>query len=355
MWALSLRLCRAISAAPQPRLSQLRIPAGQSSELLLPWVQGAQGAQDPPQPGTAQGTLQGRASLAGEGKGTQEQLWEMAPDAHRAPWCQRGSVGSPWWGGVGTDPPADPGGLCRLSHTNPRGSLGMCRDPPGLALPAQKPQTSSTLLPVHPAQLLLLQLFITQQEELGTGLALKCLILGCSAKVGEQHQPWSCAGNASSPGLLCLCSLAQPRLGHLGLCLTPEHHPGGIHPIPALGPPLPNRANPSTESLCSSGTGADYFQKQFLLSDGSVLGCPEIQGYLTPKGDTKPGPEHLLPLVKYCCKLHSHSCSHCGQTLTLYVQTWTQTPHLALRLQCLTHQKEDFTGNFCIFSSSHDF
>lgn len=196
MWALSLRLCRAISAAPQPRLSQLRIPAGQ--ELLLPWVQGAQGAQDPPQPGTAQGC----ASLAGEGKGTQEQLWEMAPDSHRAPWCQGGSVGSPWWGGVGTDPPSRSGGLCRLSHTNPRGSLGMCRDPPGLALPAQKPQTSSTLLPVHPAQLLLLQLFITQQKELGTGLALKCLILGCSAALGcsasaAWHSPgwdiWGCA------------------------------------------------------------------------------------------------------------------------------------------------------------------
>lgn len=82
--------------------------------------------------------------------------------------------------------------------------------------------------------------------------------------------------------------------GHqLGLFLTRSHPPGGLHPPhctnqSCLVPPLPNTTNYSTGSLCSSGIMADFFQKQFLMSD---LGCPEFQGYLTPQG----APEHLLP------------------------------------------------------------
>lgn len=57
--------------------------------------------------------------------------------------------------------------------------------------------------------------------------------------------------------------------------------------IRALVPSLPNKTNYSTELVCSSGIMADFFPKQFMMSDVSVLRCPEFQGDLPPKGGHK--------------------------------------------------------------------
>lgn len=57
--------------------------------------------------------------------------------------------------------------------------------------------------------------------------------------------------------------------------------------IRALVPSLPNKTNYSTELVCSSGIMADFFQKQFFMSDAPVLRCPEFQSDLHPKGEHK--------------------------------------------------------------------
>lgn len=57
--------------------------------------------------------------------------------------------------------------------------------------------------------------------------------------------------------------------------------------ICALVPSLPNKTNYSTELVCSSGITVDFFQKQFMMLDASVLKCPEFQSDLPPKGGQK--------------------------------------------------------------------
>lgn len=168
----------------------------------------------------------------------------------------------------------------------------MCRDPLPWPSRGTYPETSNqfqSLFFTQPNSCFCCS-SLPQQKALGTGWTLKCLVLGCPAEVRaepalnlcfESQQHW--AASASAARRL----LRQSRLGCLGdtswACALPHsitlERP--THPVPLHNPvllwclPCLTKQKLHTESLCSSGITAHFFQKQFLMSDGSVLGCSD--------------------------------------------------------------------------------